>query len=290
MCAVILGNPFGEIRGKLGGSIFSRNGSMAYIKQHAVPVNPNSVAQVKNRSHFANATKSWSNLTPVQRAHWNEYAKFHFVPREHSHSMKYSGYQAFVACSIASQGGLFNEVQWYESQYDGTPDEDICHTNFVGVSYFAPKAGKVSNIVDSSGNIYPLVLANSVVTDQGGCQFDILFQGASPETEFMEALDSNGNGNGFVCYVSTAVKAKGMYINQLYKYCVGYIRPVRGCSVPTVGFYGKGLSYQTSVPIDLADYVAFPIAGEWVRFTVLSIGNEGNLSMIGSQEVQVQAG
>ena len=289
MCAVILGNPFGEIRGKLGGSIFSRNGSMQYIKSYAVPVNPNSGAQNAVRSYFANATKSWSILSPIQRAHWNEYAKFHFVPRTQSHSNKYSGYQAFVSCSVASQSALFNEVTWYESAYDGDPSEDVCHVNFLGVNGDSPEGGKQSNIVDVNGNVYPLTLSNCTVNDQARCEFRINFVGASPTTEFRECLDTSGNYGGFAVYISTATKAKGMYINDNYKYNVGYVRPIRACSPPTVNLYGSGIDYVTNTPIDLSDYVAFPHETEWVRMTVLSIGAHGNLSLIGTQEIQVQA-
>lgn len=65
---------FGEIRGSIGGKVYSRNRYGQYIRNRAVPVNPNSARQQAAKSRFTELTERWSSqLTALQRAAWNDY-------------------------------------------------------------------------------------------------------------------------------------------------------------------------------------------------------------------------
>jgi hypothetical protein len=61
--------------GALGRTVWSRNHYGSYIRERAVPVNPNTTFQQLIRSIFANLAVLWSaTLTSVQRAGWETYA------------------------------------------------------------------------------------------------------------------------------------------------------------------------------------------------------------------------
>lgn len=54
-------------RGKLGGTVFSRNASGAYARNYVKPINPNTVAQQAVRSRFGNIASGFRTLTQAQR-------------------------------------------------------------------------------------------------------------------------------------------------------------------------------------------------------------------------------
>jgi hypothetical protein len=69
---------FGEMRGKLGGNVYSRNIGGPYVRMHAVPTNPNSARQQSTRNWLATCAAAWNGtLTAGQRAQWNEFAETH---------------------------------------------------------------------------------------------------------------------------------------------------------------------------------------------------------------------
>lgn len=65
----------GDIRGKIGSSVFSRNKGGAYVRTKVTPVNPRTAKQQQVRQNFGQNSKAWSGtLTDAQRAAWNAFA------------------------------------------------------------------------------------------------------------------------------------------------------------------------------------------------------------------------
>lgn len=61
-----------EIRGKLNGTVFSRNSSGAYVRNKVTPVNPNTSFQSNVRADFTTVAQSWRDLTGAERDAWNQ--------------------------------------------------------------------------------------------------------------------------------------------------------------------------------------------------------------------------
>lgn len=59
-----------EMRGKLNGSVFSKNRSGNYLRNKVTPVNPQTSAQQAVRSLLASVSQSWRGLTQAQRDAW----------------------------------------------------------------------------------------------------------------------------------------------------------------------------------------------------------------------------
>jgi len=75
MALIKLGGGITDIRGKMGGNVFSRNKGGNYIRANVRPCNPRSPLQNQRRAHMAHLTKYWSNtLTPQERVDWIAYA------------------------------------------------------------------------------------------------------------------------------------------------------------------------------------------------------------------------
>lgn len=60
-----------EVRGKLNGSVASRNRAGAYLRNKVTPVNPNTSFQATVRARLAARAQAWKGLTEAQRDAWN---------------------------------------------------------------------------------------------------------------------------------------------------------------------------------------------------------------------------
>jgi hypothetical protein len=79
MAKIKLSAIMSEIRGKLNGSVFSKNRGGAYIRNKVTPSNPQTQSQMNVRGIFAGIASAWSGLTEDQRLSFNskvsQYAK-----------------------------------------------------------------------------------------------------------------------------------------------------------------------------------------------------------------------
>ena len=60
-----------DARGKLGGQVFSKNRSGAYVRTKVTPSNPRTMAQMNSRSILGSLSVQWNALTLAQVAAWN---------------------------------------------------------------------------------------------------------------------------------------------------------------------------------------------------------------------------
>jgi len=71
MAKILFGALLADARGKVGGTVFSRNKGGAYMKNKVTPLNPRTIAQVAIRNLLAALSAAWRNLTAAQIAAWN---------------------------------------------------------------------------------------------------------------------------------------------------------------------------------------------------------------------------
>ena len=72
MAKIKFGMMMTDARGKLGGQVFSKNRSGAYIRTKVTPTNPQSSFQSSVRQSFGAFSQAWSGLTNAQRTAWDE--------------------------------------------------------------------------------------------------------------------------------------------------------------------------------------------------------------------------
>lgn len=86
-----------EVRGKIGGQVFSRNKGGMYIKGFASPTNPNTALQSAVRSIFATLTNAWWDvLTLAQRAAWEDLAAANPIINQLGQSITLSGLNMYM--------------------------------------------------------------------------------------------------------------------------------------------------------------------------------------------------
>lgn len=71
MAKIKFGMMMTDARGKLGGQVFSKNRSGAYVRTKVTPVNPRTADQQSNRSLLGSLSANWSGLSDAQRSAWN---------------------------------------------------------------------------------------------------------------------------------------------------------------------------------------------------------------------------
>ena len=59
-----------EISGKVGGNVFARNRGGSYVRKFAVPLNPKTPAQSKQRSRLAFVSNAWKSLSAADKEGW----------------------------------------------------------------------------------------------------------------------------------------------------------------------------------------------------------------------------
>lgn len=74
MALIKTGGGVAEIRGAIGGTVYSRNRYGAYARNKSIPINPNTEAQSEVRSIMSILQTLWAALSVEQRDSWNNYA------------------------------------------------------------------------------------------------------------------------------------------------------------------------------------------------------------------------
>jgi hypothetical protein len=69
-----------EIRGKIGGKVYSRNASGAFVRKFVKPTNKNSALQQTSRNAFASVSNAYRTLTDAQRQTFETMRTFYKRP------------------------------------------------------------------------------------------------------------------------------------------------------------------------------------------------------------------
>ena len=92
-----------DISGKVGGNIFSRNGSGSYVKTFKKPINPNTTKQQTVRAQMATLVASWKSLTPAQQQLWIDIAPQYPYQNRMGESSTYTGQQLYIKLNMNLQ-------------------------------------------------------------------------------------------------------------------------------------------------------------------------------------------
>lgn len=100
MAKVRFGTGVAEIRGSVGGSVYSRTHAGAIVRNRIVPVNPNTQAQDDIRGLFAAVAQLYTDLTVAQRSAWEDFAQLVNVTNVFGESYIPTGRQMFQQCNM----------------------------------------------------------------------------------------------------------------------------------------------------------------------------------------------
>ncbi len=90
------GSIVGQVSGRIGGLVFSRNRGGDYVRNGPSPTNPQSSYQTAVRNALSLASAGWDTLTDSQRAAWVSWAQDHPVRNRLGESIRLQGNAAYV--------------------------------------------------------------------------------------------------------------------------------------------------------------------------------------------------
>jgi hypothetical protein len=108
MAIVRYGGGVSAISGSIAGNTYSHNKGGAYIRNRAIPTNPNTIQQQAVRGFMATLTSLWYNtLTAAQRLAWDTYAANVLLPNPLGDPRDVGGLAMYVRSNIPRlQAGL----------------------------------------------------------------------------------------------------------------------------------------------------------------------------------------
>lgn len=84
-----------DIRGKIGGNVFSRNANGAFVREATQPINTNTEAQQAARNTFGAIARSWKELTSAEQKSFIDQAVNYPYVNSLGVSSIYTGFQLF---------------------------------------------------------------------------------------------------------------------------------------------------------------------------------------------------
>jgi hypothetical protein len=108
MARIKFGPMISEIRGAIGGVVFSRNASGAYARKNTAPVNPQTERQMTQRAILATLSEAWRSLTQSMQEAWTTAAAEFTTTNVFGDSRTYTGLQLFMSLNLNRR--LFNPV------------------------------------------------------------------------------------------------------------------------------------------------------------------------------------
>ena len=93
-----------DARGKVAGTVFSKNRSGAYTRTKVSPVNPASTAQTERRGFLSSLSAGWRELTQEQRDAWDGQVENYGRTNELGNAYKLTGHTLFVGLNANLKG------------------------------------------------------------------------------------------------------------------------------------------------------------------------------------------
>lgn len=200
--ARVIGNPFGELRGKLAGNVFSRTKAGAIVREYIKPTNRNSIGQINARANFGSASMNYGSLSEMQKSAWNGFASdlARFNPVKGVNNGQYSGFQAFQSLKMVCDTNLANQTP------DLTVEGTAILSQHLSYSGYPPERALVGDVQwVSEGDIASLTLSYMRIQN-GVAQMRVTPSIMPPNfTAPRELRDSQGNLFGFKLYMSSPI-------------------------------------------------------------------------------------
>lgn len=290
MARIIGGGTFGEMRGKLGSNVFSRNRSGAIIRQYIIPVDVRSTAQLNARASFGSASSSWHSLTSTEKVAWQDFADLGYNPKHATNNGQYSGFQARTALANvvanATRFGHSGQLITFNGSGVVTP------TVLPFVARRTPPSDGIRNSFQS--NVDPGILAELQVT-QGLSNCEISAGSATFEVNLsfsqlvdmaagIPLRDTGGNNIGFAIYGSSPVSQQQNSVRNddfiAFAVFPAFSITAGETDISTIKLTGP-------MATNVADLHKFYKAGDFVRISVYLVSDAGQMMKIGSTMCEV---
>lgn len=193
-----------DARGKLAGTVFSKNKGGSYVRTKVTPVNPQSSDQMLVRSRLAVNSTGWRGLTDGQRAQWSEYAATRPRPDIFGTPKVLTGQQFYMSSNqnlasinlpaidtpIAPPGYPASILESFEWQASGTMDFNLDVPQGAGWAMVVQATTPVSAGRMFLKNLYREIAVAPVGTGTGPVAYNIV-------ADYVAKFGALDNAEGF---------------------------------------------------------------------------------------------
>lgn len=278
--ARVLANPFGELRGKLGGIVFGRNKSGQIVRSRIFPTQPNNQAQVSARARFSSASQAWCHLAASVKSAWRDFAALpsRFNPLRNVNTGQYTGSQAYTALrTIVTEASRWAMVpDLFDDSGAGT---FVVTTKNYAASDTPPAYGLSGNIAMSTGAPAGMQFTGFTLNSAGFMSIHVGIFGVT-SLDVNSMVDEFGHNFGFSTYISDAVKKPGNRPKNPFAVNLGSTLPIDTISSGTlVGENGFTLSARS---LKTAPAIKYGLnVGDVHDVTLVAVSNDGMTKKIG---------
>lgn len=285
--AKLLESTFGQISGKLGGMVFSRNAGGAYIRAGVKGVNPQTQSQLRARNAFASVSTLFRTLSSAEKTAWQEFADNWYSPRSGGNVGQFSAYNAFIALrsTVQQSQRLAREISFDINGVASTGG--LTYDPFTPMPEMPLAIGLSPAYFDPNEQSQVLTLTQAEVFVDGNAGFTLqVGDGSGVELENM--IDAYGNNLGFAVYISNGNPSDNMSYNNEFAICLGFVKPFSLTTPGSQLLEVETLRYGMETSINPGEYKRFPLKDEYVNVTVLAMNKYGMFSRLGSIETIIQ--
>lgn len=290
--AIIKGSLIGELSGKLGGQVFSRNRSGAYIRQYVIPVNPNTPAQQNARSRFSSAAGGYHTLSDTQKAHWQEYANSIFSPLDEPNNGQFTGFNAWTSLNnVCLQANTINSTVTLASDTGGITilEEEPYQVTAQPPHYSAQGLFQLegTNPIYANVEIINATLNANNFSGNVTLHFNNSFTlNNNPiQTGDLAAFFDGRNYFGLSIFISEGVQQQHNYTKKKL-INIANSKVIKEVSGPgTTGLSSLTVSWQPTILRQ--DYSALAFATEYVNLYVVETTSQGQRKGLASKKIQL---
>ncbi len=279
----VIGNPLGDLSGKLGGIVFTANKSGSTVRTYFKPIKKNTIAQQKTKSLFSQSSSVWKTLSKVEQGQWNVFADLVFNPVSFKERHGSSGFQSFVSLR---QSILTSQNKIVPARYDripAGPDLITSPINFIP-SNSPPLTSVQANLQQSFGPPATFLYSDIRIVPDGRFIFRLTIQAPDGVNDQGDFVDAYGNNYTWRVYFSNPVSQIGGRPKNPLKYLAGTFEPV--------SFVGDNLTIDPrwNLIFDLVnsfdDYNSRPLQGSIVLVSVYVVARSGTMAPAFSQFIE----
>lgn len=283
--ARILGNPYGELRGKVGGSVFSRNKGGQVMRVYAKPGNPSSQAQRNTRSIWIAVSGMWNALTVQMRNAWTEFARSGFRAMRGRSTGTATGANAFKSCAMAALNAN-SKINIFDMHATlGSIAVDLTTSPFA-VATIPPLFSIKPSMMTAQGGSTNFDIDSATISSSGSMVVTIAANSdSSLDLDANPFQDDNLSPYAISVSLSEAVKAEGAAIQNQFHYNLGNTGVITNVSPSLANERKFRLTWDASTLI--ANFKSFPPADSWVLVTVTVVGSEGTQAIACTKFVKV---
>lgn len=284
--AKVLNSPLGQLSGKLGGMVFSRNASGSYVRAGVKGTNPSTIAQVLARQAFGSVSTLFRGLSSIEKTAWQEFADNYYSPRNGGNSGQFSAYNAFIALRSTVQQTIRYQLNDYLEVNGAVPTGGQTQVPFIPMPETPIATTLLPAVATVGGDSALLSLTGAELTTTGLVSVDLQI-GDGSGVDLVNNQDINGNALGFAVYISNGNPSDNMTYDNPEAQLMGFFEPWLFTAPLTDALGVETYNFDVISGLSLGRFKRFPLKNEYVLITVYAVNKYGMFTSIGSVESQV---